>query len=828
LVLSCYFAWASPGNPVGDVNGDGTVNVADLVRAGLMVKGEISTDVNTADLTGDGQVTADDLPPLRLLVQGKVPDLLLDRQSIPTSGGSVGTEACSLTVPAGAFSETVTLEVSQLDGLVAFESHAVGNSYEIAGIPAGGNTSLEVSIQVPDEAGDNPMLALGELAMSNEGGFGWHYQLVEATYSNGHLSWQLPAIPAETATRGATRGIWDTYFFRLVVVGGYTQQADPKFKIVYPLNLSESALNPVASALQTAYTLLHDTYGLSAAARTSWPVYVYVKPLSAGTDGLCVSSTWGLNSDYMELNLNLLSNTETCRITAGHEYFHLVQAMYKSTPQDLWLDEAASTWFEKKMSLNSASYIPRGYSQKPRELLKGMHAEPYREYSASLNPRAWITWKTGVAQDRGYGLSVFFEYLSQRPDWNNSFWKTVYEKIRDGSHPVAAITAGTAADFGVCWRDFTRKFPANLIYPLTASGAAQLFYDEKSTGARVTLSSPADLTKSYEYAAEVPQLGGYSLKLSFLKPEILPDQLKMVGELEADSLTDLRLLVFRQSAGSANPELLGESTTTDPEKRRVEITIPNANSNGKFTLMFLAVNDDYSSPYDAKKALKLRAFFAAYPLEPYTASVCPINQSTTPAATCAIAAGLVKGDLGDVTLVEDPLPDIMPGTKLLLIRQASATAGNLLVRLNGTLAEPLTRQITVIDGTWTVSAGEIMGWRVWSASSENSSATTGPTISTKSAWTTGIELPAPPPIGSAIYSLSYNFQMTYTFQNDSGSSTTSTPLTLHVTPLIIYLSGANNQTTTTRGLPELGSLTLPTNRSNANISMTNADKTSQR
>jgi hypothetical protein len=805
LLLSCFFGWATHGNPVGDVNGDGMVNVADLVQAGLMVKGDISSDAGTADLTGDGQVTEDDLPPLRLLVQGKVPDLLLDRQSIAVSGGSVGTEACSLTVPAGTFPDTVTLAISQLDEPVAFESHAVGDSYEISGIPAGGNAPLEIAVQLPESAGANPMLAVGEQALSNEGGFGWHYELVDTQVANGRLTWQMPAIPAEATTRGATRGLFDVYRFRLVVVSGYTQQADDHFKILYPLDLDDAAVTPVANALSAAYKLLHGTHGLSAAARTTWPVRVYIKPLAAGTDGVCVSSTWGINSDYMELNRSILANTETCRVTAGHEYFHLVQAMYSSPPLALWLDEAASTWFEKKMSLNTASYIPRAYSGNPREWLKGMHAEPYREYSASLNPRAWITWKTGEAQDRGYGLGVFFEYLSGRYDWNESFWKNVYEKIKSGSHPIPAVTASTPTDFGVCWRDFTRKFPANQIYPLTAAGANQLLYDTKA-GKRVTISKVEMLAKSYEYDVQLSQLGGFSLKLSFNSPEILPEELKLVGELEADSLTDLRLLAFRLNAGSSEPELIDESITTNPLKRRVEITIPNANHNGKFSLMFMAVNDDYSYPYDSKKSLKLRTFFAAYPLEPYSVSICPFN-SPSPAGGYNIAAGLVEGDLGEVTPIENAMPAFMPGNKLLVIRQGSPTSGNIRVHLNGALSEPLVRQISVPDGTWTVSAGETVGWRVWTSFLGEGSPTVGEPISPETAWISGIELPAPPPTGNIIYSLGIYFKVAYKFQGtDSPFTSADIPSTLHIVPLIIYLQGAKSESLVTRGLTNLTSL----------------------
>ena len=68
---------------------------------------------------------------------------------------------------------------------------------------------------------------------------------------------------------------------------------------------------------------------LVTAKEQKWPVDVTIKRLDTAKSsvyGYSINSMWGNNYGYMQFNFDKIDETENMKVTAGHEFFHLVQS----------------------------------------------------------------------------------------------------------------------------------------------------------------------------------------------------------------------------------------------------------------------------------------------------------------------------------------------------------------------------------------------------------------------------------------------------------------------------------------------------------------------
>lgn len=116
------------------------------------------------------------------------------------------------------------------------------------------------------------------------------------------------------------------------------------------------------------------------------------------------------------INTSLVDDQEELRVTAGHEFLHLVQNLYEFSspevePNQLWLKEATAVWIESKFSTQN-NYFSSSIS--------GNENEPFNTWD----------WPSDT---HGYGMSVLIKDIAER--YGDKAIVKIHEAIRDGDVP---------------------------------------------------------------------------------------------------------------------------------------------------------------------------------------------------------------------------------------------------------------------------------------------------------------------------------------------------------------------------------------------------------
>ncbi|NLE74227.1 MAG: hypothetical protein GX604_06335 [Actinobacteria bacterium] len=136
------------------------------------------------------------------------------------------------------------------------------------------------------------------------------------------------------------------------------------FRLTYPKHrqgkdyFTQDDLIALFGVFEDTFDMYQNTYGYGYAARTKYPLDVYIVPLGENGDGE-YSQGYSVNSGTITLNTRLFYSGQNKNFDpkAGkqgrvpavftHEFFHFVQANYVSQRSScLWLDEATATYHE--------------------------------------------------------------------------------------------------------------------------------------------------------------------------------------------------------------------------------------------------------------------------------------------------------------------------------------------------------------------------------------------------------------------------------------------------------------------------------------------------
>ncbi len=759
-----------------------TFDAGDLVRTARMVEGILDPDPDFADLTGDGEVTEADLALMMRLVHGQGLPEILEKRTIGAGGGSIGdSRTMELEVPPGAFTSDANLVLHRLpegEGPQGGIDH--GPLYQVSGIPFDAAGSLTVRVPLPE--GFDPAKAFIEIAEPgfSTNGFDWQYETLVADYIDGMLVWELEPIPApewslEPAAGEALPASYPAgYTYIRWRVSLWESITGDRFDLMFSTDervFYKEQLWDLIDDLEGVYAMLTEASAGFDLSNVSWPVRVYMKNLD-GEYGAMISSRRG---DYIELDKSLLTMPELARITAGHEFFHIVQAVYNSPRANLWLDEATATWFEKHMASDPSAYAPNTFRERPREALRGIHVVPYISAQLAWWPGNWFEWNTSDAQNRGYALSGLLEFIDRRRGVGLAGIRGLYEQISSGTHPVLALQ-NLSPNFSLDWREYTKAAFDNPVW--APAGSATLIQDgdlafnsgsEGPYGRTVRIDSLEDFAAMHTWPMHVQQMGGRSLTLSLVRPDALPslpDRIRMIGEVRAENIEDvnhLRLMaVLKGGPGNQFSPIVtqldrDEVVAERPDTRRLEVSFQKPA--GRFHYMLGVFNDDLFTPYDKLAPVTLRSYIGAYQIGGYS-----VDHPYGNVAGCRVEKALVEGDLGEVDL-EVVEYSAIKGMRILKVRLPHEHVESLRVTIDAALDPPLTRSHydpgimwynnVVIGGTVTVTASDGQGWRVDAFHLEENNV--GPLISAEVARTSGIELPAPGPDETAIYSLLYYF-----------------------------------------------------------------------
>lgn len=596
--------WAPTGVLPGDVNQDGQLGSGDLLLTIRMARGQLAPDLARADRNGDGAIDNVDILHMRRMLQQKpAPDAqLADSTRIGPEGGVLSADGFSLTVPAGAFSRSADLSLRRVDIERPFGAGSVSPVWYVEGLPDAFALDLAATVDCDtvQASGVSAMGALGEESFNETlASRKWTHMLLSASTTDRlTYAFAVPAVPQAASSAGRT--IQDPYneiTLTLSVVAGYKSAASAAsardgghFIVYYPESVDDDDAANLATYLETAYSTLKRTYGFSYERRTRWPVTVTVKDLASTVYGYYISSKLGNNYGYMEFNKSKMSDAEEMCVTAGHEFFHLVQALYdnrnrysKATGpgKQYWLDEACAVWSERVHSYNPA-YVPSIFSGCQYDaFFDGMHSEG------------------ATAGQHGYGMAPLIQYLIGRQ--GNTFAKKMYDSLYAGSHPVQALCAHSPdADPAKWYWQFIDSYIRGDLDPFKLSDSDLAVLAPASR--RWTLSSTADLDKSKLLAgAKVADLG--AILYQFDPGSVpIPAGASFYAGLAIEVDGSLSALKWK----AADRSSVGLGVRVRAGRTKMEVANVQQVLSGGYSMLAGVVNDRKLAPYTGTQQCGLR------------------------------------------------------------------------------------------------------------------------------------------------------------------------------------------------------------------------------
>jgi Dockerin type I domain/FG-GAP-like repeat len=463
------FTMTASGLRLGDINGDGQVDVADLVRCRKMIAGSVPPVVAMADLNDDGEVSeADAVVLLNLLLEveadGYVP---VAEATIGAAGGTLSNGEFVLTVPAGAFTESTDLQLLMAADDRGFGANSPPLMWRIKGLPS--TLSGTLTLSGPDlraSPTSEVLMALSQWVRPH----GVNddtlepvrtFSSVTGTASGGYLTTVLPAdllygagssdggAFVASKTKAASPTSWEFGIDLGWFYDSYSLKT-PHFKIRWD-GLTPSYVISLGQELETAFTYFSSNYPFTTKRNwTTYPVQVWLKKLS--DEGGEVHSSD--NGAYIELNRASMKNQDKRRTTVYHELFHLVQGLvnpsYSITEARdknlLLVNEATSTWMERFGIAAPIDYAPPNYIQNQLLVFKGL------SYGA----------KTAAAKT-GYAMSAMISYLTDQ--YGESFVPNIYTRIAAGEGAVEAVLNSVPPAAGLTWHaDFYRSLVEGSVY----------------------------------------------------------------------------------------------------------------------------------------------------------------------------------------------------------------------------------------------------------------------------------------------------------------------------------------------------------------------------
>lgn len=318
--------------------------------------------------------------------------------TIGSDGGKLQWNTFELVVPPSSLTGSFKLRLTEHKELSVYGSDEASVFYTVHGLPMRFSEPLKFSITPKSQSDGNLFLVLGEESRAvSQNNTVTHFRFEEGTLNGGKYDVDIMPIP------GSENLVSDTMQLTLGLVRNYTKiSSKGQFEIFAPSNLSNAALQ-LMTFLDEAYSKINSgDLDFSYARRTHWPVKVNFKKLDNSTFGNFVASKWGNNYGFLEFNSDKAQDLPELRLTAGHEFFHLVQALYDprsgfvkaiSGPTHLWLEEASSVWIEERFTATPSycSPIRNGHQLAP---LEGMEAGA-----------------AGNQTNHGYGMSALIKYI---------------------------------------------------------------------------------------------------------------------------------------------------------------------------------------------------------------------------------------------------------------------------------------------------------------------------------------------------------------------------------------------------------------------------------
>ncbi len=388
------------------------------------------------------------------------PEEPITSSTVGKDGGKLSVKNIHVSIPAGSFAADTKMELKKQTEENVFGKSKASEYYTITGIPVDFSKPVTITVTPDENAGANLFMAMGEesfVPSSNRTKL--TYSLVESTLKDGKYVFELQPCQPDKGSNGEKMDLTFGLVKDFVQTGRRTKSsvAGNRFNVCYcKYHVHDYEAEQFEKYLNAAYDELVKM-GFSFSRRTSWPVQIMLNNrMSDGPHkmGEFAPSRWGNDYAHIEFNFGAMPSEDLLKSTAGHELFHLVQALYDNRyaaikarwPGPLyWIDEAASTWFEEVMAGKGYSSITR----KDNELYPfvGIYRGP------TVNP-----------QDYGYGMAAFIKSLVGQTD--KTILLQIYEKRFAGADdPVKIINEISPKTIMEIYPYFLEEYLTKKIYP---------------------------------------------------------------------------------------------------------------------------------------------------------------------------------------------------------------------------------------------------------------------------------------------------------------------------------------------------------------------------
>ena len=444
---------------------------------------------------------------------------------IGTGGGAVTSGGTTVTVPAGTFDQAVTLKVSTIANLPAPTDGRVTDVARVEGLPAIVRQPIRLALNI---TGTPPAgKALVFVRFDEEEGRG--PMVLPAEIVNGQMIATLAAMPAGITTQSAPAraAVVDSNPLNAALwgVAGVGEESSPGGKATVHYHVGD--IKDFDLAVE-AGKLVDEAFGKLASAgvdtaRRKTPVDVYLFSFSGtlgrifqsdtNAEGETETELWGKAAVGLSLNLDVMrgKGSDAVRTTVGHELFHIVQSLYDPRPlwrrnyiksPWLWMMEAASTWFEKKMARTSPYLSSNALANADFLFNHGLEFTPGD--------------KTEVSR-HGYGASMFLEYMTQYK--GDAFPGTLFLEMEPSSGVVFQTPKYSPVEglynneilLSFKWTDFVQKYAKGEVHP-------SLSMNNLLTSARTetyTFASDSDTGRQFQW--DSPDLSAHLYKVEFKK-----------------------------------------------------------------------------------------------------------------------------------------------------------------------------------------------------------------------------------------------------------------------------------------------------------------------
>lgn len=461
--------------PPIDPNQDGMLDAGDVATVRSLIGHTHPDQLFRADIDGTGSITSNDVAEIaRMLVRpgtGPTPPWIA---MVDSNGAELKRDDATVVIPPDAIvGEAVPMRLGRGTSTRFEQTGNFYHTYRLSGIPTTLAKPIQVSVYNPDwwrPGWEDPLLAVMEEGFfTSKGSTGLTSVVIEPESNvSQRLTFTIHPLEDEVLKlldKDFVEGTYSTDFF---VLAGYSIYTTPNFRVAFPRSFNTEIVENLANDLEQAHARYRQSgMGFSYAARTRWPLSVTLKDLGVSTYGQAYSSLRGVNHGGLEFNTRFMSDPQTRRVTAFHEFFHIVEAFYdprnrysqaKLIAPHYTLSEMAATWIEELAVSNPQGYVPAEWETNRFALFEmtGMDLPPSTANS---------TRNAGIVAAHGYGLAPLIRYLVRRHD--TGIVSRIYQNIRAGQNWVSAVGNASGDPHYFWFHSFMVSYCLGEIYPLT-------------------------------------------------------------------------------------------------------------------------------------------------------------------------------------------------------------------------------------------------------------------------------------------------------------------------------------------------------------------------